>query len=204
MGMPAAISFAPDGLPRCPWSAGAPEFLNYHDTEWGFPVGTDQRLFEKLCLESFQSGLSWRTILAKRQNFREAFHGFDIAQVARFTDDNVSGLLQDAGIVRHRGKIEAVINNARRAEELIEREGSLAAFAWSYETVAAETAEPQTVSTSAESVAMSKELKKRGWRFVGPTTVFAFMQAMGLINDHVHGCFIRSAVDQARAEFSRS
>ncbi|WP_317982628.1 DNA-3-methyladenine glycosylase I [Nesterenkonia ebinurensis] len=201
--MAEAIVFAPDGLPRCPWSAGAPEFLDYHDTEWGFPVGEDQRLFEKLCLESFQSGLSWRTILVKRENFRAAFHGFDVARMARMTEEDVARLLQDAGIIRHRGKIEAVINNARRGEELIDHEGSLAAFAWSYEPRPEELSEPQTVSTSPASVAMSKELKKRGWKFVGPTTVFAFMQAMGLINDHVHDCISRTAAERAREEFQR-
>lgn len=190
-------------MKRCPWSAHGPGMVEYHDTEWGFPVGDDQRLFEKLCLESFQSGLSWRTILAKRENFRAAFCGFEIAEVARFTADDVAVLLQNAGIVRHRGKVEAVINNACRAEELIEREGSLAAFAWSYEPAASELAAPQTLTASPASAAMAKELKRRGWRFVGPTTVFAFMQAMGLINDHVDDCAIRSAVDQARSAFVR-
>lgn len=201
--MPEAAIFGSDRLPRCPWSSGTAELLHYHDAEWGFPVGEDRRLFEKLCLESFQSGLSWRTILAKRENFRSAFHSFEISRVARFTEDDVARLLQDAGIVRHRGKIEAVINNSRRAEELIEREGSLAAFAWSFEPQPEELTDPQSVSVSAASAAMSKELKVRGWRFVGPTTVFAFMQAMGLINDHVHGCTVRSAVQEARAQFSR-
>ncbi len=193
----------PDGRPRCRWCAAAPEFFAYHDAEWGFPVGDDQRLFEKLCLEAFQSGLSWRTILAKRENFRAAFHGFAIDRVAAFTDDDVARLLTDAGIVRHRGKIEAVINNARRAQELIAAEGSLAAYVWRFEPDPATRPPPQSATTSAESVAMSKDLKKRGWAFVGPTTVFAFMQAMGLINDHADGCAIRAEAERARAAFTR-
>ena len=194
---------APDGKPRCRWCGGAPEFLPYHDAEWGFPVTDDRRLFEKLCLESFQSGLSWRTILAKRENFRAAFTNFDFAKVAAFTQQDVERLLGDAGIVRHRGKIEAVINNAARAVEMVAREGSLAAFFWTYEPDAADCAAPQTASTSAASIALSKELKKRGWKFVGPTTVYAFMQAMGLINDHVEVCVVRERVAAARASFDR-
>jgi DNA-3-methyladenine glycosylase I len=193
----------PDGEPRCPWSSAAPEFLAYHDTEWGFPVGDDRRLFEKLSLEGFQSGLSWRTILAKRENFRAAFAGFDFHEVARFTGQDVDRLLHDAGIVRHRGKIEAVINNARRAEELADREGSLAAFIWRYEPDAVDLAPPQTVSTSPESAALSKDLRKQGWKFVGPTTVYAFMQAMGLVNDHVDDCVIRAPAERERAAFTR-
>jgi len=193
----------PDGEPRCRWCAAAPEFLDYHDTEWGFPVADDRRLFEKLSLEGFQSGLSWRTILAKRENFRAAFQGFDFDRVADFTERDVERLLGDQGIVRHRGKIEAVINNARRARELVAQEGSLAAFVWRHEPGEAGRAAPQTASTSAESVALSKALKKRGWSFVGPTTVYAFMQAMGLINDHVEGCVIRARVEAARREFRR-
>lgn len=193
----------PDGRPRCRWCAAAPEFLGYHDTEWGFPVRDDHRLFEKLSLEGFQSGLSWRTILAKRENFRAAFRDFDFDRVARFTERDVGRLLGDAGIVRHRGKIEAVINNARRARELVKREGSLAAFVWRYEPAPARLAEPRTVSTSAESKALSADLKKLGWKFVGPTTVYAFMQAMGLINDHVRDCIIRPRVETARKRFKR-
>lgn len=191
----------PDGKLRCRWCAAAPEFLAYHDTEWGFPVGDDRRLFEKLCLEGFQSGLSWRTILAKRENFRAAFHQFDFDRVARFTARDVARLLQDAGIVRHRGKIEAVINNAQRARELVRQEGSLAAFVWRYEP-AIPAAKPQMLSVSPESIALSKELKKRGWKFVGPTTVYAFMQAMGLVNDHVTECVIRAQVAAARKKFA--
>jgi DNA-3-methyladenine glycosylase I len=195
----------PDGKPRCRWCAAAPEFLAYHDGEWGFPVDDDRKLFEKLCLEGFQSGLSWRTILAKRDNFRAAFHGFDFDfdRIARFTQRDVARLLKDAGIVRHRGKIEAVINNAKRARELVKQEGSLAGFIWRYEPDAPQLARPQAASTSAESVALSKELKKRGWAFVGPTTVYAFMQAMGLINDHVEDCMIRTKADRARKAFRR-
>ena len=193
----------PDGKLRCRWCAAAPEFLHYHDHEWGFPVDDDRRLFEKLCLEGFQSGLSWRTILAKRENFRAAFHGFDFERIARYTARDVERLLADAGIVRHRGKIEAVINNAQRARELVEREGSLAAYFWRFEPDAAQLAQPQTVSTSAESIALSKALKKLDWKFVGPTTVYAFMQAMGLINDHAEGCVVRASAEGARAQFRR-
>lgn len=193
----------PDGQPRCRWCGAAPEFFAYHDTEWGFPVDDDRRLFEKLCLESFQSGLSWRTILAKRDNFRCAFHGFDFHRIAAYTDGDVARLLADAGIVRHRGKIEAVINNARRAQELVAEEGSLAAYVWRFEPDSATLPAPQTASTSDASIALSKALKKRGWRFVGPTTVHAFLQAMGLINDHVEGCVIRERVEVVRAGFVR-
>ncbi|BBK31603.1 DNA-3-methyladenine glycosylase I [Stella humosa] len=193
----------PDGRPRCRWCAAAPEFFAYHDHEWGFPVGDDRRLFEKLCLEGFQSGLSWRTILAKRENFRAAFAGFDFAHVAVFTEADVARLLQDEGIVRHRGKIQATINNAARALELVAKEGSLAAYIWGFEPAAADLAAPQSATTSAASVALSKDLKKRGWSFVGPTTVFAFMQAMGLINDHAEGCAIRAEAATARAAFRR-
>jgi DNA-3-methyladenine glycosylase I len=191
----------PDGKARCRWCAIAPEFLPYHDGEWGFPVGDDHRLFEKLCLEGFQSGLSWRTILAKRENFRAAFHDFDFDKVARFNARDVQRLLKDEGIVRHRGKIEAVINNAQRARELVKQEGSLAAYLWRFEPKAA--GKPQSASTSAESIALSKDLKKRGWQFVGPTTVYAFMQAMGLVNDHAEGCVIRAKAEKARKAFRR-
>jgi DNA-3-methyladenine glycosylase I len=189
----------PDGQLRCRWSVTAPEFVAYHDTEWGFPVDDDRRLFEKLCLEGFQSGLSWRTILAKRENFRAAFHRFDFNRIATFTEADVHRLLKNEGIVRHRGKIAAVINNARRVQELVKQEGSLAAYVWRFESK--ERASPQSASTSAASIAMSKDLKKRGWTFVGPTTVYAFMQAMGLINDHAEGCVIREQVARARIAF---
>jgi len=193
----------PDGESRCNWCGAAPDFLHYHDTEWGFPVSDDRRLFEKLSLEGFQSGLSWRTILAKRENFRAAFHDFDFDRIAQFNQRDINRLLKDEGIVRHRGKIEAVINNARRARELVDREGSIAVFIWRYEPDGKRLAKPQTASTSAESLALSKDLKKQGWKFVGPTTVYAFMQAMGLINDHVEDCVIRASVERARKEFRR-
>jgi DNA-3-methyladenine glycosylase I len=193
----------PDGRPRCGWCAAAPEFFDYHDREWGFPVADDIRLFEKLSLESFQSGLSWRTILNKRPAFRAAFAGFDFRKVAEFGDADVTRLLADAGIVRHRGKIEAVINNAARACELVDTESSLAAYLWRFEPDPDTLASPQSVSTSPASVALSKDLRKRGWKFVGPTTVYAFMQAMGLVNDHAEGCALRPEVENARTAFAR-
>ena len=189
----------PDGKPRCAWCAAAPEFFDYHDREWGFPVTDDIRLFEKLCLESFQSGLSWRTILAKRDNFRAAFAGFDFRRVARFGERDIERLLGDPGIVRHRGKIEAAINNARRACDLVEQEGSLTAYVWRY--VEREPPErPQSRSTSPASRALSADLKKHGWKFVGPTTVYAFMQAMGLVNDHAPECALRESAEAQRQE----
>ncbi len=191
----------PDGLPRCGWVAGEAQFLGYHDTECGFPVSDDQRLFEKICLEGFQSGLSWRTILVKRENFRAAFAGFDPRQVAGFDEADVERLLGDAGIVRHRGKIEATINNAQRAVELVEAEGSLAAYVWRFEPRPEELAWPEFAATSPASIAMAKDLKKRGWRFFGPTTAYAFMQAMGLVNDHAPDCSVRERALAARAAF---
>lgn len=195
------VSTFPDGQPRCSWCAATAQYTAYHDEEWGYPVADDQRLFEKLCLESFQSGLSWRTILEKRENFRRAFCQFDFRKMAALDDSDVQRLLADAGIVRHRGKIEAVIHNARRAVELVEQEGSLAAFIWRYEPTTE--APPATQTQSPESVALSKELKKRGWKFVGPTTVFAFMQSMGMLNDHAEGCVMRARSAQARQQFKR-
>ncbi|WP_296998060.1 MULTISPECIES: DNA-3-methyladenine glycosylase I [unclassified Thalassospira] len=192
-----------DGKCRCAWCDAAPEFNAYHDTEWGFPVVDDIRLFEKICLEGFQSGLSWRTILSKRENFREAFAGFDFHKVAQFDDADVERLLGNASIIRHRGKIEASINNAKRACEMVAQEGSLAAYFWRFEPKSDEVDPPQSMSTSPTSVALSRDLKKRGWKFVGPTTVFAFMQAMGLINDHAQGCFLRQQIDDIRASFVR-
>lgn len=193
---------SPDGKLRCKWCSTVPEFLDYHDNEWGYPVKDDQRLFEKLCLESFQSGLSWRTILAKRENFRKAFKKFDFNKVARFSEKDIQRLLKDEGIVRHRGKIEAVINNAKQAKKLVREEGSIAKFVWSYEPKK-QPSKPQTASTSPESIALSKELKKRGWKFVGPTTVYAFMQAMGLINDHAKGCVMRKKAEELRKQFKK-
>ncbi len=194
---------APDEQARCRWCATATEFLSYHDMEWGFPVKDDHRLFEKICLEGFQSGLSWRTILVKRENFRAAFHNFNFDKIARFSQRDVTRLLKNEGIVRHRGKIEAVINNAKRAQELVKMETSLAAFFWRYEPKGKQQTKPQTVSTSEESIILSKDLKKLGWKFVGPTTAYAFMQAMGLVNDHVEGCIIREKVESARQKFKR-
>jgi len=193
-----------DGQPRCHWCAAAPGdagYLRYHDTEWGFPVASDQRLFEKLCLEGFQSGLSWRTILNKREAFRAAFAGFDVAQVAVFGAADVARLLGDAGIVRHRGKIEATINNAQRCLELVAEQGSLARYIWSFEPPAV--LKPLMLTESAASIALSKDLKRRGWKFVGPTTMHAFMQSMGLFNDHALGCVTRERVDNALAAFNR-
>jgi DNA-3-methyladenine glycosylase I len=195
-----ALIAGPDGKLRCHWCVATPDYLHYHDTEWGFPVDDDVRLFEKLSLEGFQSGLSWRTILAKRDNFRKAFRDFDFNKVATFTDEDVARLLQDEGIVRHRGKIEAVINNAKCVVELVKHEGSLAAYVWKFEP-AAPMAERHTASVAVEAVALSKALKKQGWTFVGPTTVYAFMQAMGLVNDHAEGCVVRSKAEKSRKTF---
>lgn len=192
----------PDGLPRCPWAVSAPEFPAYHDAEWGFPVVDDVRLFEKVSLEGFQSGLSWRTILVKRPAFRAAFADFDLQAVAGYDEADVQRLLGDAGIVRHRGKIEAVVTNAGRAIDLIAERGSLAAYFWTFEPSLDELGEPQTLTTTPAAIALSKDLKKRGWKFVGPTTAFAFMQAMGLVNDHVVGCVTREQVAKARAAFT--
>ena len=192
---------------RCTWCGDDPPYVAYHDHEWGFPVADDVRLFEKLCLEGFQAGLSWRTILYKREAFRAAFAGFDIARVAHFDGRDVARLLRDAGIVRHRGKIESTINNAKRAGETLAEFGTLAAYFWQFEPHARSRPRRLTpevlgaLTTSPESVALSKDLKRRGWTFVGPTTVYAFMQAMGLVNDHVHGCTIRKEVSAARASF---
>jgi DNA-3-methyladenine glycosylase I len=191
----------PDGLARCGWVDTSAEYMAYHDTEWGYPEADDRALFEQLCLEGFQSGLSWRTILAKREAFRRGFAGFDPARVARFGEKEVQALLADAGIVRHRGKIEAVINNAQRAQEMVEGEGSLAAYFWRHAPAPVQGTGP--VSETTESRALSKELKRRGWKFVGPTTVYSFMQAMGLVNDHAQGCAVRDEVEQARQAFRR-
>lgn len=185
-----------DGLQRCSWCGGDPLYLQYHDEEWGQPTRHDVRLFEKVCLEGFQSGLSWLTILRKRENFRRAFRGFDPYLVARFNKRSVERLVADAGIVRHRGKIESAINNAKRALELIDEFGSLRAFFGDY--APASRAWPGEIATSPESEALSKELRGRGWTFVGPTTLYAFMQAMGLTNDHAPGCFRRDEIERHR------
>ncbi|MFV0244665.1 MAG: DNA-3-methyladenine glycosylase I [Qingshengfaniella sp.] len=191
----------PDGLHRCAWAEASDGERHYHDTEWGRPVGDDRTLFEKICLEGFQSGLSWRTVLDKRANFRAAFANFEIDHVAAFGPGDVTRLMNDAGIIRHRGKIEATLNNARRAQDLIRDEGSLAAYIWRYEPDPADLPPPQSVSTSATATALAKDLKKRGWKFFGPTTAHAFLQAMGLINDHAEGCALRAAATRARAAF---
>ena len=191
-----------DGLARCWWPGTDAEYVEYHDREWGNPVVDDVRLFEKICLEGFQSGLSWITILRKRENFRAAFAGFDPAKVAAFGEGDVERMLDDAGIVRHQGKIRSAINNAGRALDLIEEKGSLAAYFWSWEPQEIEgdrSGEVPVPATTPTSTAIAKDLKKRGWTFVGPTTVYAFMQAMGLVNDHLPGCHRRAEVAELRA-----
>jgi DNA-3-methyladenine glycosylase I len=190
---------------RCRWCLATEHYIHYHDTEWGFPVDDDFRLFEKLSLESFQSGLSWLTILNKRESFREAFKQFDFYKIARFNDKNIERLMNNAGIVRHRGKIEATINNAKIAKQIVKQEGTLATFIWRFEP--ASLLAPKNLETipakTQESIALAKELKKRGWKFFGPTTAYAFMQSMGLVNDHIADCHIRPKVEQARARFKR-
>jgi DNA-3-methyladenine glycosylase I len=198
-----------DGMVRCSWPGNLPDYLHYHDHEWGRPVANDVRLFEKICLEGFQSGLSWLTILRKRENFRAAFSGFDYEHVAEFTEKDVERLLQDAGIVRHRGKIVSTINNAKRARELAAEAGSLAAFFWRFEPkpqdrpAKLDWATLRAMASTPTSTLISKELKKRGWSFVGPTTVYAFMQAMGLVNDHIEGCACRAEIEKERKTFKR-
>jgi DNA-3-methyladenine glycosylase I len=196
-----------DGVTRCWWASAAAELGPYHDTEWGFPVSDDARLFEKLSLEGFQAGLSWLTILRKREAFRAAFRGFEYARIARFGERDVERLMADPGIVRNRAKVEAVINNARRALELAEAEGSVAHYVWRFEPPARRgklnRAELAKLARTPESEGLARDLKKRGWRFVGPTTVYAFMQAMGLVNDHLDGCAAGAGVEAARARFER-
>ncbi len=198
-----------DGKTRCWWQGNIPEYAKYHDKEWGRPVIDDTRLFEKICLEGFQSGLSWLTILRKRENFRKAFDGFDIDKISRYTDAKVEKLLQDSGIIRHRGKIVSTINNAKRAKELKKEFGSLAAYFWQWEPAAKDRpkkmdiATLKTIAKTDISTAISKDLKKRGWSFVGPTTVYAFMQAMGMVNDHLEGCHCRKEIETARKSFKR-
>ncbi|MBP7779314.1 MAG: DNA-3-methyladenine glycosylase I [Acidobacteria bacterium] len=192
------------GRHRCGWCGADPLYVTYHDTEWGRPVMEDRRLFEKICLEGFQAGLSWLTILRKREHFRAGFRGFDPATVAGFGAEDIARLLADAGIVRHRGKIESAVNNAARALDLQSEFGSLAAYAWSWEPPKAERPSPLTwaavraMPTTPSSTALSKDLKRRGWSFVGPTTIYAFMQAMGLVNDHIEGCYVRTEVTRDR------
>lgn len=198
-----------DGIVRCAWHGNLPDYQLYHDREWGRPVADDRRLFEKICLEGFQSGLSWLTILRKRENFRAAFDNFDFDKVAGYGEADIERLLADPGIVRHRGKIVSTINNAARAGELVAEFGSLAAFFWSFEPPPHERPEKVTWAaiaanpTTPVSTRISKDLKKRGWTFVGPTTVYAFMQAMGLVNDHIEGCVCRAEVEAERKRFKR-
>jgi DNA-3-methyladenine glycosylase I len=203
------LHISADGTRRCAWCGDDPLYVEYHDREWGFPVDDDRRLFEKLCLEGFQAGLSWLAILRRRENLRKALAGFDPATLAQFGPADVDGLLRDSGIIRHRGKIESAINNARRTLELIDECGSLAAFVWRFEPQARarpsriDAATLRDLTRTPESTALSRALKQRGYRFVGPVTAYAFMQAMGLVNDHVEGCVIRESVAAARAGFSR-
>lgn len=198
-----------DGSDRCWWHGGLDDYRRYHDTEWGWPIADDRRLFEKICLEGFQAGLSWLTILRKREAFRKAFADFDFEKVAGFGEADIERCLGDKGIVRHRKKIESTINNARRALELRDECGSLAAYFWRYEPrpedrpASMDFETVRRLATSSQSIALSKDLKKRGWSFVGPTTIYAFMQAMGLVNDHLEGCCCREPIETARAEFAR-
>ena len=203
------IRIGADERPRCWWAGDDALYAAYHDDEWGRPVANDRRLFEKLCLEGFQSGLSWLTILRKRENFRRAFAGFDPVAIADFGEHDVERLMGDAGIVRNRAKILATINNARRYPELVAETGSLAAYLWSFEPdpasrpTALDYATLLGFASSAESKAMSRDLRRRGWAFVGPTTAYAAMEAMGIVNDHLDGCWVRPEVERLRADFSR-
>lgn len=205
----AGLIEGPDGSFRCFWHGNLPDYLRYHDEEWGRPVADDRRLFEKLCLEGFQSGLSWLTILRKRDNFRAAFDNFDREKVALYSEDDVARLLADKGIVRHAGKIRSVINNAQRAGEMVAEFGSIAAYFWRFEPGPAERparvdlAHLKANPSTEISKRISKDLKKRGWSFVGPTTVYAFMQAMGLVNDHLEGCICRGEIEKERDAFVR-
>jgi DNA-3-methyladenine glycosylase I len=207
--IPADVVTGDDGIARCWWCVGDPLYRRYHDREWGRPVADEQRLFEKLCLEAFQAGLSWLTILRKRDSFRRAFKSFDIQAVARLNTKSIERLMADPSIVRNRSKILAVITNARHCRELTDEAGSLAAYVWSFEPT--ERSRPGSLdrttllqlTTSAEATALSKDLKRRGWVFVGPTIIYAFMQAMGLVNDHLSGCHVREMVEGERSSFRR-
>jgi DNA-3-methyladenine glycosylase I len=203
--MDRAVEIGADGIPRCPWGVSAPEYQSYHDKEWGRPVHSDDRIFEKLCLEGFQAGLSWLTILRKRDGFRAAFAGFDPSAVAEFTDADVERLLADSAIVRHRGKILATIGNARATLQLREHGVSLAALLWSFEPAASKP--PQTLAALPalipESKAFSRELRRHGFRFVGPTIVYAAMQSLGVVNDHLDGCYFRAVCHDERCAFTR-
>ena len=198
-----------DGKVRCFWPGKRADYMAYHDKEWGMPIADDYKLFEKICLEGFQSGLSWLTILRKRENFRTAFSEFDYEKIAGYGKRDINRLLNDAGIVRHRGKIESTINNAKRAVKMVDQFGSLGAFFWKYEPDDANRPKRldystiRTLAKTQESTKLSQDLKKRGWSFVGPTTAYAFMQAMGIVNDHIEGCEFRDQVEKARAKFRR-
>ncbi|MEJ7596301.1 MAG: DNA-3-methyladenine glycosylase I [Kofleriaceae bacterium] len=195
--LPAGLALGPDDRPRCGWGVSAPDYVPYHDAEWGFPVHDDRRLFEKICLEGFQSGLSWLTILRKREGFRRGFAQFDVAKIAKFTARDVTRLVTDEAIIRHRGKIESTINNAKRVAEIVAEHGSLSAYAWTFVPPARERPKAMTLRAlramplTPTSERLSKDLKRRGFTYVGPTTMYAFMQAMGLVNDHLEGCVIR-------------
>lgn len=207
--MNSGLIIGADGKARCAWHGGLDDYARYHDDEWGHPIADDKRLFEKICLEGFQSGLSWLTILRKRENFRAAFANFDFEKIARFTEKDVERFLQDAGIVRHGGKIRSTINNAQRACDLVDECGSLSGFIWAYEADGKD--RPKTydwdnlriITQTPQSKALSKDLKKRGWSFVGPTTMYAFMQSMGLVNDHIEGCWCRPIIEDKRQAFQR-
>lgn len=207
--LPLGLMRGDDDVIRCWWHDNKPDYLIYHDEEWGVPQDDDERLFEKICLEGFQSGLSWLTVLRKRENFRAAFDNFNIEKVARFDENDVERLVQDTGIIRHRGKIKSTINNAQRALEMVEKEGSLGKWFWSFEPKPKDRpkildhAAAMTLTKTDVSTVMSKELKKRGWSFVGPTTCYAFMQAMGIVNDHLVGCVCRDQIEHARVQFVR-
>ena len=206
--LPKGLICGEDGLIRCKWPQDKPDYLEYHDHEWGMPQDDDFKLFEKICLEGFQSGLSWLTILRKRENFRAGFAGFDFYKVAKFDQDDIERLVNDAGIIRHRGKIKSTINNANRAIEMVEEEGSLGKWFWNWETKAEDrpsiiTSDVASTPNNDVSTQLSKALKKRGWSFVGPTTCYAFMQAMGMLNDHIEGCYCREKIETARSNFKR-
>ncbi len=198
-----------DGIARCLWAGNATDYLAYHDEEWGMPVADDQKIFEKICLEGFQSGLSWLTILRKRENFRSAFADFDYHKISKFDKQDIHRLLTDKGIVRHRGKIVSTINNAKRAVEMVEEFGALGSFFWKHEPNAKMRPKKldyktlQTLNKTQESNLLATDLKKLGWTFVGPITAYAFMQAIGMVNDHVEGCEYRNQVEQARKNFQR-
>jgi len=204
---PPGVSVGPDGVARCWWADSDDLYRRYHDEEWGRPSADDRRLFEKLCLEGFMSGLSWLVVLRKRENFRKAFRGFDPALVARFGARDAKRLMNDAGIVRNAAKIDATINNARRHRQVVKEFGSFAAYVWRFAPPPRKTLithdELMQLKFSAEALALSKDLRKRGWGFVGPTTVYSFMQSMGLVNDHIRGCAAGAEVLKLSRQFTR-